>query len=74
MEQAAKEGGEPPAVADSAAAQDHATIAKVTDDIGRRFPLNTPIAALFELVNEIYRVKAPGHPAARFAAETAVPR
>ena len=48
----------------------HATIAKVTDDIGRRFALNTPIAAVMELVNEISR--APDDPAARFAAETAV--
>ena len=31
----------------------HATIAKVTDDIDRRFVFNTPIAAVMELVNEI---------------------
>jgi leucyl-tRNA synthetase len=48
----------------------HQTIAKVTDDIGRRFVLNTPIAAVMELVNEISRT--PSDPAARFAAETAV--
>jgi leucyl-tRNA synthetase len=48
----------------------HEAIAKVTDDIGRRFALNTPIAAVMELVNEIGR--RPGDPAARFAAETAV--
>ena len=48
----------------------HETIAKVTDDIGRRFALNTPIAAVMELVNEISR--EPDDPAARFAAETAV--
>jgi leucyl-tRNA synthetase len=48
----------------------HATIAKVTDDIGRRFALNTPIAAVMELVNELAR--NPADPAARFAAETAV--
>ena len=42
----------------------------MTDDIGRRFALNTPIAAVMELVNEL--VKAPDDPAARFAAETAV--
>jgi leucyl-tRNA synthetase len=48
----------------------HQTIAKVTDDIGRRFVLNTPIAAVMELVNEIGR--APEDPAARFAVETAV--
>jgi leucyl-tRNA synthetase len=48
----------------------HRTIAKVTDDIGRRFALNTPIAAVMELVNEIQR--APADPASRFATETAV--
>jgi leucyl-tRNA synthetase len=48
----------------------HATIAKVTDDIDRRFLFNTPIAAVMELVNEIGR--APDDPAARFATETAV--
>ncbi|MBA3412335.1 MAG: leucine--tRNA ligase [Actinobacteria bacterium] len=48
----------------------HETIAKVTDDIGRREQFNTPIAAVMELVNEIAR--APADPAARFAMETAV--
>jgi leucyl-tRNA synthetase len=48
----------------------HATIAKVTDDIGRRESFNTAIAAVMELVNELSR--APADPAARFAAETAV--
>jgi leucyl-tRNA synthetase len=48
----------------------HATIAKVSDDIVRRFQFNTPIAAVMELVNELMR--APNDPAARFAAETAV--
>ena len=48
----------------------HETIAKVTDDIGRRFVFNTPIAAVMELVNELGRdTSAPG---ACFAAETAV--
>ena len=48
----------------------HETIAKVTDDIGRRFAFNTPIAAVMELVNELSR--DPTAPGARFAAETAV--
>jgi leucyl-tRNA synthetase len=48
----------------------HRTIAKVTDDIDRRFHFNTPIAAVMELVNEVAR--APEDPAARFAIETAV--
>ena len=49
----------------------HETIARVTDDIGRRFHFNTPIAAVMELVNELSRAGA-SDPAARFAAETAV--
>jgi leucyl-tRNA synthetase len=48
----------------------HATIAKVTDDIGRRFVFNTPIAAVMELVNEL--APATNDPAARMAAETVV--
>jgi leucyl-tRNA synthetase len=48
----------------------HATIAKVTDDVGRRFAFNTAIAAVMELVNELSRDTANGD--ARFAAETAV--
>ena len=45
---------------------------KVTDDIVRRFPFHTPIAALIELVNEIYRVKDDPARAGevRFATET----
>jgi leucyl-tRNA synthetase len=60
--------GEPEATDLSRAA--HRTIARVTDDIDRRFQFNTPIAAVMELVNELQR--APDDPAARFAAETAV--
>jgi leucyl-tRNA synthetase len=48
----------------------HQTIAKVTDDVGRRFAFNTAIAAVMELVNELSRDT--GGPDARFAAETAV--
>jgi leucyl-tRNA synthetase len=48
----------------------HGTIAKVTDDIGRRFVFNTPIAAVMELVNELSQ--ATDDPAARFAAEAVV--
>ena len=49
------------------------TIARVSDDIQRAGFSFTPIAALFELVNEIYRVEQPGQAAAvRFATETAV--
>jgi leucyl-tRNA synthetase len=48
----------------------HESIARVSDDIDRRFVFNTPISAVMELVNELS--KAPEDPAARFAAETAV--
>jgi leucyl-tRNA synthetase len=48
----------------------HATIEKVTDDIGRRFQFHTPISAVIELTNEL--VRTPDDPAARSAAETAV--
>jgi leucyl-tRNA synthetase len=48
----------------------HETIAKVTDDIGRRESFNTAIAAVMELVNALSRDVAA--PDARFAAETAV--
>jgi leucyl-tRNA synthetase len=48
----------------------HQTIARVTDDIGRRFVFNTPIAAVMELVNEL--AGSTSDQAARFAAETVV--
>jgi leucyl-tRNA synthetase len=48
----------------------HRTIARATDDIGRRHQFNTPISTVMELVNEL--AKAQDDPAARFAAETAV--
>jgi leucyl-tRNA synthetase len=50
----------------------HRTIDRVTDDILRRFQFHTPIAALFELVNDIYRVKDEPDRAGevRFATET----
>jgi leucyl-tRNA synthetase len=67
-EQAARPAGEP---GDGALARKaHRTIAKVTDDIERRFSFHTPIAAVMELVNEVQR--HPDDPAARFATETAV--
>jgi leucyl-tRNA synthetase len=49
----------------------HETIARVTDDIGRRESFHTAIAAMMELVNELSRVGVED-PAARFAAESAV--
>jgi len=67
----AQTGGEAGAVAGGPLVRSaHATIAKVTDDIDRRFQFHTPISAVMELVNELADdVSAPG---ARFAAETAV--
>jgi leucyl-tRNA synthetase len=52
----------------------HEAIAKVSDDILRRFQFNTPVAAVIELVNEIYRVKDDPDRAGevRVATETAV--
>jgi leucyl-tRNA synthetase len=52
----------------------HRTIDRVSDDILRRFQFHTPIAALFELVNEIYRVKDDPSRAGevRFATEAAL--
>jgi leucyl-tRNA synthetase len=52
----------------------HRTIAKVTDDIERRFQFNTPISAVMELVNDISTARKDPEQAAamRFATETAV--
>jgi leucyl-tRNA synthetase len=61
--------GEPPVSALTRKA--HETIAKVTDDVGRRQSFNTAIAAIMELVNELSKA-GPDDPAARFAAESAV--
>ena len=62
--------GDPGANGSPLARKAHETIAKVTDDIERRWAFNTPIAAIMELTNEISR--NPDDPARRFAAETAV--
>ena len=68
LEVAEQPAGEP---ADTPLARKaHSTIAKVTDDVGRRFQFHTPISAVMELVNEL--VRTPQDAAARFAAETAV--
>ena len=67
-EQAAVPAGDPGTGA--LARKTHQTIAKVTDDIDRRFSFHTAISAVMELVNEIQ--KHPDDPAARFATETAV--
>jgi leucyl-tRNA synthetase len=67
---AAQQPTSPSGVDSPLARKAHETIARVTDDIERRFVFNTPIAAIMELVNELS--KAPADPAARFAAETTV--
>ena len=46
--------------------QTHQTIAKVGDDIGRRYTFNTAIAAVMELTNAVVHLKGDG-PAARAA-------
>jgi leucyl-tRNA synthetase len=58
-------------VANGLSRKAHETIARVTDDIGRRLSFNTAISAVMELSNELSRAGAED-PSARFAAETAV--
>ena len=75
------EAAAPPDDADGEArqllAKTHWAIDKVTRDIEPRFQFNTAIAAVMELVNEIYRLKdglygdAAGDAAVRFATSTA---
>ncbi len=53
----------------------HQTIAKVSDDIGRRYTFNTAIAAVMELVNAIYKfddASPAGQAVAREAVNAAV--
>ncbi|MFL5954406.1 MAG: leucine--tRNA ligase, partial [Gaiellaceae bacterium] len=70
VHEAAEQPPSPAGVDTPLARKAHETIARVTDDIDRRFVFNTPISAVMELINEL--AKAPADPAARFAAETAV--
>jgi leucyl-tRNA synthetase len=67
----AEEGAHGEAEPNELSRKAHETIAKVTDDIGRRQSFNTAIAAMMELVNELAKAGA-GDPSARFAAESAV--
>ena len=64
--EAAPAGGE----AGALTRKTHETIARVSDDVGRRFQFHTPISALMELVHAI--ADDPTAADARFAAETAV--
>jgi leucyl-tRNA synthetase len=70
VNEAAAQPASPDGVDTPLARKAHETIARVSDDIDRRFVFNTPISAVMELVNELS--KAPDDPAARWAAETAV--
>jgi leucyl-tRNA synthetase len=70
VHEAAERPASPAGVDTPLARKAHETIARVSDDIDRRFVFNTPISAVMELVNELS--KAPDDPAARFAADTAV--
>jgi leucyl-tRNA synthetase len=68
---------EPPPVARDLRRKVHQTIEKVTRDVEERIQLNTAVAALMELKNEILRLEAevqagPGRPALREALETLV--
>jgi leucyl-tRNA synthetase len=68
---------EPPAAAKDLRRKVHQTIDRVTRDIEERIQLNTAVAALMELVNEIYRLEADvstgeSRPALREALETVV--
>ena len=70
----AERGPAGPADGDDFVRASHRTVARVSDDILRRFQFHTPIAALFELLNDVYRVKDDPSRAAgvRYATETAV--
>jgi leucyl-tRNA synthetase len=69
--------GRPAGAAHELLAKSHWAIDKVSVDLGRRFHLNTAIAAVMELVNEAYRLKdglygdPAGDSALRFATATA---
>jgi leucyl-tRNA synthetase len=69
--------GEPSPAARELRRKVHQTIQKVTRDVEERIQLNTAVAALMELANEIYRLEAEvsagaGLPALREALETLV--
>jgi leucyl-tRNA synthetase len=68
---------DPPPAARALRRKVHQTIARVTADVEERIHLNTAVAALMELTNEIYRLEAqvaegPGRPVFREALETLV--
>jgi leucyl-tRNA synthetase len=68
---------DPPAAARALRRKVHQTVARVTADVEERIHLNTAVAALMELTNEIYRLEGEvaggaGRPALREALETLV--
>ena len=66
------EGADQPADAGALVTKAHWAIDKVTRDLGGRFAFNTAIAAVMELVNDIYRGRETESPEAmRFAVATA---
>ncbi len=76
-EPAAAPTGELPAAARELRRKVHQTIDKVTRDIEERIQLNTAVAALMELANELYRLEGEvetgaGRPALREGLETLV--
>ena len=70
VHEVAEQAPAPGAREGSLARKANETIAKVGDDVLRRFQFHTPISAVMELVNELSA--DPGAADARFAAETAV--
>jgi leucyl-tRNA synthetase len=53
----AGQGGTVPASMEDIQRKTHQTIRKVTEDIDKRFRFNTAIAAMMELVNDLYKAK-----------------
>ena len=70
VNEVAERAPQAPPIGGPLARKAHWAIAKVTDDIGRRFAFNTAIAAVMELVNELSRDRS--GPDSRFAAETVI--
>ncbi len=66
------DGQTPPAADRALRSMTHETIARVTHDIGDRMHFNTAVAAIMELVNEIYRGRESGESAGEAAVDFAV--
>ncbi|HLG09692.1 MAG TPA: leucine--tRNA ligase [Gaiellaceae bacterium] len=70
VNEVAERAPQAPPIGGPLARKAHWAIAKVSDDIGRRYAFNTAIAAMMELVNWLSRDRS--GPDSRFAAETVV--